>query len=59
MWLGRDRTWGEGLGEKRCVNVMAARPGFHTVRVDDTEFTVLSRYQDLLKIGSGAQGVVW
>ena len=59
----RDRvstTWGSGRGrESSVVVVMAARPGFHTVRVGDTEFKVLSRYQDLRKIGSGAQGVVW
>lgn len=31
---------------------------YHTQKVGDTVFQVLTRYQDLQAIGSGAQGVV-
>ena len=34
-------------------------PGFYTVEVGDTRFTILKRYQNLKPIGSGAQGIVW
>lgn len=34
------------------------RDNFHSVRVGDTVFTVLTRYTELKNIGSGAQGVV-
>jgi hypothetical protein len=32
--------------------------GYHHQKVGDTMFQVLTRYQDLQAIGSGAQGVV-
>ena len=32
---------------------------YHTQKIGDTMFTLLTRYQDLTQIGSGAQGVVW
>ena len=32
--------------------------GYHLQKVGDTMFQVLTRYQDLQAIGSGAQGVV-
>ena len=31
---------------------------YYTQKVEDIEFRVQTRYQDLKKIGSGAQGVV-
>ncbi|KNC23134.1 hypothetical protein FF38_01753 [Lucilia cuprina] len=38
---------------------MSTRLNLYTVEVGDTNFTILSRYQNLRPIGSGAQGIVW
>ncbi|TMW47519.1 hypothetical protein DOY81_007401 [Sarcophaga bullata] len=37
---------------------MSSRLNLYTVEVGDTNFTILSRYQNLRPIGSGAQGIV-
>ncbi|KAL9875161.1 stress-activated protein kinase JNK isoform X1 [Glossina fuscipes] len=37
---------------------MSSRHSLYTVEVGDTNFTILSRYQNLRPIGSGAQGIV-
>ncbi|KAI8116338.1 Stress-activated protein kinase JNK [Lucilia cuprina] len=37
---------------------MSTRLNLYTVEVGDTNFTILSRYQNLRPIGSGAQGIV-
>lgn len=38
---------------------MSSRHSLYTIEVGDTNFTILSRYQNLRPIGSGAQGIVW
>ncbi|PAA82761.1 hypothetical protein BOX15_Mlig028739g3, partial [Macrostomum lignano] len=36
----------------------SAPPGFYSIEIGDSTFTILERYQNLRPIGSGAQGIV-
>jgi c-Jun N-terminal kinase len=57
--LRMSKSSASGTAAAAAAAAAAPAPGFYTVEIGDTKFTILKRYQNLKPIGSGAQGIVW